>query len=151
MFKARTITLLLAAGATIAAASSRAETTSVTNGGNSATITQSGDPSKTQKQIERRPGHTEIYQRNGSNSSVIIQDSNPNAQTDSLDNGVEDVGQEGTPRPSPNAPSDSRAEGSAQPSLSDADVYRRVRKQAAPPSQQTMDRLMNAMGLQNKM
>lgn len=152
MFKARTITFFFAAGAAFAAgASLKAETTSVTNGGNSATITQSGDPSKTQKHIERRPGHTEIFQRNGSNSSVIIQDNTPGAKTDPLDNGAEDGGEDATPRSSQNPPGDATADGSAKRPLADAEFYNRVRKQASPQSQQTMDRLMDAMGLQKKM
>ena len=61
----------------LASVSLRAETTSVNNGSNSANITQSGDPSKTEKQVETRPGYTSIEQRNGGNSATIIQRSKP--------------------------------------------------------------------------
>jgi DNA-binding phage protein len=37
------------------------------------------------------------------------------------------------------------------PSLSDADVYRQIRKGASPQSQQTLDNLVKALGLQKKM
>ena len=55
----------------LASVSLRAETTSVNNGSNSANVTQSGDPSKTEKQVETRPGYTSIEQRNGGNSATI--------------------------------------------------------------------------------
>ena len=93
----------------------RAETTSVNNGSNSATITQSGDPSRTEKQVKTAPGYTSIEQHNGGSSATIIQRSN------------------------------------GGPPLTDADVYRRIRKGASPQSQQTLDNLMRALGLQMKM
>jgi hypothetical protein len=129
--------------AVMASVSSQAETTTVTNGNNTATITQSGDPAKTQKQIERRPGYTGIQQRNGGNSSVIIQ-SSPKAQSDPSDPVT-------TPA-DPSKPDQLEAEESTPNApLSDSDVYQRIRKGASPQSQSTLDNLMNALGLQKKM
>jgi hypothetical protein len=132
---------MLMAGLT--SVSLRAETTSVNNGSNSATITQSGDPSKTEKQIETRPGYTSIEQRNGGNSSVIIQRSKPGSD----DPAAAETGKNPNAQAAPGgADGDDRS-----PSLTDADVYRQVRKGASPQSQQTLDNLMKAMGLHKKM
>ncbi|PJG51245.1 hypothetical protein CVM73_32020 [Bradyrhizobium forestalis] len=118
----------------LASGSLRAETTSVDNGSNSATITQSGDPSKTDRQVRIGPGYSSIEQRNGSNSAIIIQRTTPGADTD--------PGQ---------SPDTQAAPGDDDPPPSDADVYRQVRKGATPQSQQTLDNLMKALGLQKKM
>ena len=56
------------------------ETTNViNNGNNTASISQSGDPANAQVDIERSPGRTKMYQKNGGNSALIIQNSNPGA------------------------------------------------------------------------
>ena len=124
--------------------SSRAETTSVNNGSNSATITQSGDPSKTDKQVETRPGYTSIEQRNGGNSSVIIQRSKPLAN----DPATAEIGKNPDTQV---APGETEGDEERNTALTDSDVYRQVRKGASPQSQQTLDNLMKAMGLQKKM
>jgi hypothetical protein len=147
----RTAVAIVAGAAMIGMAISRAETTTVTNGGNTATITQSGDPSRTQKRIERAPGHTAIYQRNGGNSSMIIQDSGAAAPGMPVDPLMEDPAYPDGVGPDMPPPRDPAAGAAAAPPtaapLSNVDVYRRVRANAAPQSQKTMDRLMNAMGL----
>jgi hypothetical protein len=128
----------------LASASVRAETTSVNNGSNSANVTQSGDPSKTEKKVETRPGYTSIEQHNGGNSATIIQRSRP-ASPD---------GAETEPGKTPNAPTDPDAtdgDDDHSTSMTDADVYRQVRKGASPQSQQTLDNLMKSLGLQKKM
>jgi hypothetical protein len=48
--------------AALASAPTRAETTSVNNGSNSAMITQSGDPSEAEKQVKTGPDYTSIEQ-----------------------------------------------------------------------------------------
>ena len=130
--------------AALTSATARAETTSVNNGSNSATITQSGDPSKTEKQVKTGPGYTSIEQRNGGNSATIIQRSKPGA-------GDPTDPQAGKSPDAPTAPIEADDDADRDPSLSDADVYRQIRKGASPQSQQTLDKLMKALGLQNKM
>jgi hypothetical protein len=133
-------TLLVA----LASASLRAETTSVNNGSNSANITQSGDPSKTNKQVETRPGYTHIEQHTGGNSTTIIQQSKPD-----LPKAAETEGGK-TPN-MPTAPDGADGDEERGPALTDSDVYRQVRKGASPQSEQTMDNLMKSLGLQKKM
>lgn len=48
-------------------------TTTVRNGGNLASVTQSGDPTSVVKRVEKRPGYTRLEQHSGTNSSVIVQ------------------------------------------------------------------------------
>ena len=55
----------------------RAETITVTDGNNVASVTQSGDPATTTRKIEKRPGYTRIEQQSGGNRSVVVQSSNP--------------------------------------------------------------------------
>ena len=55
----------------------RAETTTVTNGNNVASVTQSGDPATTTRKVEKRPGYTRIEQQSGGNRSVVVQSSDP--------------------------------------------------------------------------
>ncbi|MGV7213077.1 hypothetical protein [Bradyrhizobium sp. UFLA05-112] len=130
--------------AALASASARAETTSVNNGSNSATITQSGDPSKTEKQVKTAPGYTSIEQHSGGNSATIVQRSNPAAG--------DPTGAEAGKSPDAQAaPGEADGDADHNPPPTDADVYRQIRKGASPQSQQTLDRLMKAMGLQNKM
>ena len=128
----------------IASGTSRAETTSVNNGSNSATITQSGDPSKTEKQVKTGPGYTSIEQRSGGNSAMIIQKSNPGA------GGPVDP-DSGKGPDKQMAPGGADDDADRDPSVSDSDVYRQIRKGASPQSQQTLDSLMKALGLQKKM
>lgn len=130
--------------AALASPSLRAETTSVNNGSNSANVTQSGDPSKTDKQVEIRPGYTHIEQHNGGNSATIIQRSKPG-----LPNPAETEGRK-TPN-MPTAPDGADGDEERDPALTDSDVYRQVRKGASPQSQQTLDNLMKSLGLQKKM
>ena len=129
--------LVAALMAGLASAPSRAETTTVNNGSNSAAITQSGDPAKTEKQVKTAPGYTSIEQRNGSNSAMIIQRSKPGAG----DPADAETGKTPDTQTAPGG-----ADGDA-----DADVYRQIRKGASPQSQQTLDNLMKALGLQKKM
>ncbi len=140
--KAFVLATALMAG--LASVSLRAETTSVNNGSNSATVTQSGDPSRTEKQILTRPGYTSIEQRNGGNSSVIIQRSNPGDSTP----GDAETGEKPNTNP---APDEADGDDDRTSSLTDAEVYRQVRKGASSKSQQTLDNLMKSMGLQKKM
>jgi len=128
----------------LASASVRAETTSVNNGSNSANVTQSGDPSKTEKKVETGPGYTSIEQHNGGNSATIVQRSNPAAGDPT------DAAPGKGPDPQA-APGETDGDADRAPPLTDADVYRQIRKGASPQSQQMLDRLMKAMGLQNKM
>jgi len=107
---------------------------------------------KTQKQIERGPGYTSIQQRNGGNSSVIIQSSKPKTPNDPPEPDV------GRTTPPSDAPTKGKVQGDddddeARPPapLTDADVYRRIRQGAPPQSQQNLDDLMKALGLKNKM
>jgi hypothetical protein len=51
--------------------------TTVRNGNNIATITQSGDRATTVRKVVKRPGYTRIEQKSGNNSSVIVQSSGP--------------------------------------------------------------------------
>jgi hypothetical protein len=131
-------------GVTLASASLRAETTSVNNGSNSANITQSGDPSKTEKRVDTRPGYTHVEQHNGGNSATIIQRSTPGSP-----NPTESEGSK-TPNV-PTAPDGADGDNERDPSLTDSDVYRQIRKGASPQSQQTLDNLMKSLGLQKKM
>ncbi|EIG63596.1 hypothetical protein Bra1253DRAFT_00089 [Bradyrhizobium sp. WSM1253] len=128
----------------LASASARAETTTVNNGSNSATITQSGDPSKTEKQVKTGPGYISIEQHSGGNSAMIIQRSKPGA-SDPTD------AEAGKSPDAPPAPGAADGDADRDPPSTDADVYRQIRKGASPQSQQTLDRLMKALGLQNKM
>jgi hypothetical protein len=128
----------------LASASLRAETTSVNNGSNSATVTQSGDPSKTEKRIETRPGYTSIEQHSGGNSATIIQRSKPGAG----DPAEAETGKNPNTQIAPGEPD---GDDDHNTSLTDADVYRQVRKGASPQSQQTLDNLMKSLGLQKKM
>jgi len=130
--------------AALASASARAETTSVNNGSNSATITQSGDPSKTEKQVKTAPGYTSIEQHSGGNSATIIQRSRPSA-------GEPTDAESGKSPDAQAAPGETDGNADRNPPPTDADVYRQIRKGASPQSQQTLDRLMKALGLQNKM
>ena len=59
----------------------RAETTTVTNGNSSATVTQSGDPATTTRKVEKRPGYTRIEQQSGGNRSVVVQSNDPAVPT----------------------------------------------------------------------
>jgi hypothetical protein len=127
--------------AALASTSLRAETTSVNNGSNSATITQSGDPFKTEKQVKTGPGYTSIEQHSGGNSAMIIQRSKPGA-SDPTDT---EPGKGPDTQTAPDGGAD------RDPALTDADVYRQIRKGASPQSQQTLDKLMKTLGLQNKM
>jgi hypothetical protein len=128
----------------LASVSLRAETTSVNNGSNSANITQSGDPSKTEKQIETRPGYTSIEQHSGGNSATIIQRSKHGA-------GDPAEAETGKNPKTQIAPGEPDGDDDHDTSLTDADVYRQVRKGASPQSQQTLDNLMKSLGLQKKM
>ena len=97
------------------------------NGSNSATVTQSGDPSNTEKRIETRPGYTSIEQHSGGNSATIIQRSKP---------GSPDAAESETGK-NPNTqmpPGGTDGDDDRNPSLTDADVYRQVRKGASPQS-----------------
>jgi hypothetical protein len=51
-------------------------TTTVRNGGNLASVTQSGNPETVVKRIEKRPGYTRLEQRSGNSSAVIVQSNN---------------------------------------------------------------------------
>jgi hypothetical protein len=62
---------------TAAAAEDKMATTTVRNGNNFATVTQSGDPATTVKKVEKRPGYTRIEQQTGNSRSVIVQSSDP--------------------------------------------------------------------------
>ena len=130
--------------AALASAPLRAETTSVNSGSNSANITQSGDPAKTDKRVDTRPGYTHIEQRNGGNSATIIQRSKPGSPdgTDTAGGNTPNV---------PTAPDGTESDDERGPALTDSDVYRQVRKGASPQSQQTLDNLMKSLGLQKKM
>jgi len=130
--------------AALASTSSRAETTSVNNGSNSATITQSGDPSKIEKQVKTGPGYTSIEQHSRGNSAMIIQRSKP-------DSGDPSAAETGKGPDTQTVPGGAEEDADRDPSLSDADVYRQIRKGASPQSQQTLDNLMKALGLQKKM
>lgn len=48
-------------------------TTTVRNGDNYASVTQSGDPDTVEKRIERRSGYTRLEQRSGGSHAVVIQ------------------------------------------------------------------------------
>ncbi len=52
-------------------------TTTVRNGDNFATVTQSGDPESVVKRVETRPGYTKLEQRSGTSRSVIVQSNDP--------------------------------------------------------------------------
>jgi hypothetical protein len=140
----QSVVLAAALMAALASASARAETTSVNNGSNSATITQNGDSSKTEKKVDTGPGYSRIEQHNGSNSAMIIQRSKPGAN-DPTDP------EAGKSPDAQKAPGEADGDADHDPPLTDQDVYRQIRKGASPQSQQTLDRLMKALGLQNKM
>jgi hypothetical protein len=136
--------LAAALGAALTSASLHAETSSVNNGSNSANITQSGDPSKTEKRVDTRPGYTHIEQHNGGNSATIIQRSTPSSPNP--------TGSEGSKTPNvPTAPDGADDDNGRDPSLADSDVYRQIRKGASPQSQQTLENLVKSLGLQKKM
>lgn len=125
--------LLLLAAATGAKVMAQ-DTTSVQNGTNSATVTQSGDPADTHKSVGRAPGRTRIEQRNGSNSATIVQDSNPGAP--GQDDDEEDLMPAPMPAPKPHADAAPRA-----------DVYGIVREKASPQGRANLDSLMTILGL----
>src|SRR5262245_62559716 len=102
--------------AALASASVRAETTSVNNGSNSATITQSGDPSKTEKQVKTAPGYTSIEQHSGGNSATIIQRSRPSA-------GEPTDAESGKSPDAQAAPGETDGNADRNPPPTDADVY----------------------------
>src|SRR5215210_7057936 len=52
-------------------------TTTVRNGNNFASVTQSGDPGSVVKQVETRPGYTKLEQHSGTSRSVVVQSSDP--------------------------------------------------------------------------
>lgn len=52
-------------------------TTTVRNGNSISTVTQSGDPAKVTKHVEKRPGYTRIEQQSGNSRSVVVQSSDP--------------------------------------------------------------------------
>ena len=52
-------------------------TTTVRNGDNFASVTQSGDPDDVERRVEKRPGYTRLEQRSGSSRSVIVQSNDP--------------------------------------------------------------------------
>ncbi|MGJ5208498.1 hypothetical protein [Bradyrhizobium sp. HKCCYLR20261] len=136
--------LLTAALAGLTSLSAQAETTSITNGSNAATVTQSGAPA-TDKKVETRPGYTKIEQSSGGNSATIVQKSGPaTSSTTETDPGHTSA----TPTPDPDA---ADGDDDRKSSMTDSDVYREVRKGASPQSQKTLDNLMKSMGLQKKM
>jgi hypothetical protein len=52
-------------------------TTTVRNGNNLASVTQSGDPTDVVRRVEKRAGYTKLEQRSGNSRSVIVQSNNP--------------------------------------------------------------------------
>ena len=78
------------------------------------------------------------------NSAMIIQKSNPGA------GGPVDP-DSGKGPDKQMAPGGADDDADRDPSVSDSDVYRQIRKGASPQSQQTLDSLMKALGLQKKM
>ena len=107
-------------------------TTVIQNGSNTASVTQSGNPGDVQIKVERSPGHTSIYRKNGGNSSAIIQNSNPNAASPSDPNAATgpDQSQTGAPK-----------------KMDSADVVAKIRERAFPQTQKTLDHLLKTMGL----
>lgn len=143
--------MLLVAGALLAglvALSVQAETTSVKNGSNSATVTQSGGAATTDKKVETRSGYTRIEQHSGGNSATIVQRSGPVARPTT----ETDPGQNSAAPTTPPVDLDAMDDDDDRKSAStEPNVYREVRKGASPQSQKTLDKLMTSMGLQKKM
>ncbi|MDQ3813903.1 MAG: hypothetical protein M3347_08125 [Armatimonadota bacterium] len=52
-------------------------TTTVRNGDNLASVTQSGDPGRVVRRVEAKPGYTKVEQRSGNSRSVIVQSNDP--------------------------------------------------------------------------
>ena len=52
-------------------------TTTVRNGDNLASVTQSGTSGPLAKRVETKPGYTELEQRSGSSHSIIVQSNDP--------------------------------------------------------------------------
>src|SRR5689334_23922200 len=52
-------------------------TTTIRNGHSVSSITQSGDPAKVTRHVEKRPGYTRIEQQSGGNHSVVVRSTNP--------------------------------------------------------------------------
>ncbi|HZI76510.1 MAG TPA: hypothetical protein VFD73_21315 [Gemmatimonadales bacterium] len=52
-------------------------TTTIRNGHSVSSVTQSGDPAKVTRHVEKRPGYTRIEQHSGGNHSVVVQSTNP--------------------------------------------------------------------------
>jgi len=52
-------------------------TTTVRNGNNLVSVTQSGDPTDVVRRVEKRAGYTKLEQRSGNSRSVIVQSNNP--------------------------------------------------------------------------
>src|SRR3954454_24500961 len=52
-------------------------TTTVRNGDNFASVTQSGDPDDVERRVEKRPGYTRLEQRRGSSRPVLVQKHDP--------------------------------------------------------------------------
>ena len=48
-------------------------TTTVRNGDNYASVTQSGDPETVVRRVEKRPGYTRLEQRSGNSHAVVVQ------------------------------------------------------------------------------
>ncbi|MGJ4994185.1 hypothetical protein ACQR0Z_07235 [Bradyrhizobium sp. HKCCYLS3077] len=141
---------LLVAGALLAglvALSVQAETTSIRNGSNSASVTQSGGAATTDKKVETRSGYTRIEQHSGGNSATIVQRSGPvTPPTTEADPGQNSAVPSTPVDPDAMDDDDDRKSASTEPN-----VYREVRKGASPQSQKTLDKLITSMGLQKKM
>src|SRR4249920_2800683 len=71
------VTAMAIALASQAMAEETMVTTTVRNGNSISTVTQSGDPAKVTKHVEKRPGYTRIEQQSGNSRSVVVQSSNP--------------------------------------------------------------------------
>jgi len=140
-----------ALAACLAGLAVRAETTSVTNGSNAATVTQSGAP--TAKSVKTHPGYTRIEQHSGGNSATIVQRSGPASPSITTPNPAETSPGETSATPSipPTEPDAKDDDDDQKTATTDAEVYREVRKGASPQSQRTLDKLMTTMGLQKKM
>ena len=71
------LTILVLVAASQVHAEEKMVTTTVRNGNSVSSVSQSGDPAKASKRVEKRPGYTRIEQHSGGNHSTVIQSTDP--------------------------------------------------------------------------
>jgi hypothetical protein len=144
--------VLLLISLVLASAAAQAESVTITQDGSAATITQSGGSAKTKRKIEQRPGYVSIEQSSGGNSATVVQSTTPaTPKTPTAPSMAPSLAPTIAAPLSPTNDDDDAADSAGAAPTADQKTYRSVRDKAPPKQQQSLDALMNAMGLQNKM